>query len=59
MRNSEHMHSEKLTRNYLKVFGFSADNNANIKSFNVCNCGPNYAILIIAPKLKSHLRFSD
>ena len=24
MRNSEHMHSEKLTRNYLKVFGFSA-----------------------------------
>ena len=21
MRNSEHMHSEKLTRNFLKVFG--------------------------------------
>ena len=54
MRNSEHMHSEKPTRNYLK-----AGNNANIKSFNVCNCGPNYVILIIAPKLKSHLRISD
>ena len=59
MRNSEHMHSEKPTRNYLKVFRFSAGNNANIKSFNVCNCGPNYVILIIAPELKSHLRFSD
>ena len=59
MRNSEHMHSEKPTRNYLKVFGFSAGNNANIKSFNVWNFGSNYAIFIIAPKLKSHLRFSD
>ena len=59
MRNSEHMHSEKPTRNYLKVFGFSAGNNANIKSFNVWNCGPNNAVLNIGPELKSHLRFSD
>ena len=53
------MHSEKPTQNYLKVFGFSAGNNANIESFKVCNCGSNYAIFIIAPKLKSYLRYSD
>ena len=59
MRISKHMHSEKPTQNYLKVLGFSAGNNANIESFKVCNFGSNYAIFIIAPKLKSYLRYSD